>query len=191
MSVRVVTALFALALALLLSPGDGAIARAQTAEPSGTSLSAHTNGEPTTGPHAASNLPRAGGPDIGQPTDLRPTYGAQLRQRSRLTPISASRDGITLTGLVIDETLTRHGREFYTAFHQSWRSPTKQGIYTIVIREQPAPGRGTQVSVWVNDTALYRARLIPGGDVLGDHPVRAVHRTSQYVASGRAALRIF
>jgi curli production assembly/transport component CsgE len=92
---------------------------------------------------------------------------------------------------VIDETLTRHGREFYTAFHQSWRSPTKQGIYTIVIREQPAPGRGTQVSVWVNDTALYRARLIPGGDVLGDHPVRAVHRTSQYVASGRAALRIF
>jgi len=167
MSVRVITVLFAFVIALPVSRGDGAMARAQTAEPSGTFISARIDVEPATGPQTASDLSRTGGPDIVRVTGRFRTYRATLRKRSRLPPTSTSREGITLTGLVIDETRTRHGREFYTAFHQSWRTPMKRSIYTIVIREQPALGRGTQVSVCVNDTVLYRARPIPGGDALG------------------------
>ena len=119
------------------------------------------------------------------------TYEEQLRNRRSLRRSTDDVDPVALTGIVLDETRTQDGRAFYTAFQQIWQPPANSGYYSIQIRESPVPGRGTQVQVYVNDTIIYRARLVPGPHAVGEHPQRAARRTHRYVQSGRANWHIF
>jgi hypothetical protein len=132
---------------------------------------------------------RSGGKDLYEPVPA--TYEEQLRDRRTLRRTTGDFDPVMLTGIVLDETLTQDGRAFYTAFQQIWQAPANGGYYSIQIRESPVPGRGTQVQVYVNDTIIYRARLVPGPNAVGEHPQRAARRTYRYVESGRANWLIY
>lgn len=68
---------------------------------------------------------------------------------------------LELDGLVVDETLTRFGQTFSTAFKQVWQAPEGAQRYTITIQEKMTPGRGTQVDVHVNQEVVYQTRLTP------------------------------
>ncbi|HLT46636.1 MAG TPA: CsgE family curli-type amyloid fiber assembly protein [Rubricoccaceae bacterium] len=68
---------------------------------------------------------------------------------------------LEIDGLVVDETLTKLGRDFYDVFFRAWEPPRDAINFTIGIQEQPAPGIGTIVSVTVNDEVVFQARLQP------------------------------
>lgn len=177
-----------LALGTGLAAGSAA---AQSAGPAASGVKPIDSRTAASGGRANGSLavgdPAADGP-------LPTTYRQQMqrrRQLQRVRPAANGRDAVTLTGLVLDETLTRYGRAFYTAFHQAWDPPAAGGIYAIQIREKPVPGRGTQVRVYINDVVIYQARLVPGPRAVGEHPERAVRRAFRYVRSGRANWEIF
>ena len=62
-------------------------------------------------------------------------------------------------GLVVDETQTKLGHDFYDLFYQKWDSPQLPNDFTIIISEKPIPSLGTQVSIKINDNEIFQNRL--------------------------------
>jgi curli production assembly/transport component CsgE len=74
--------------------------------------------------------------------------------------------GLELNGLVIDETITKIGRDFYELFYSRWEAPSTTVNYSLYVREQPQPGRGTQISVVLNDAELISQAIQPREEVM-------------------------
>lgn len=82
---------------------------------------------------------------------------AQQQQRSALHTSS----DIEIQNLIIDETMTKVGRDFYDVFYREWQAPKGVGEFQIVITERILPRIGTQVSVTVNDLVAYQSFVKP------------------------------
>ena len=63
--------------------------------------------------------------------------------------------GFILQGMVIDETKTKAGTDFYKLFYSAYLTKQIKGNYTIVIKEVIAMGNTTKVSVNVNDQTVF------------------------------------
>lgn len=107
-------------------------------------------------------------PEVPQtvPAEQPITYGAMLRTYRRLHPktdtLSAGLIGAFQTGLVVDETLTRFGRDFYELFYREWEAPAGVVSYTLLVQEQPLPGLSTLITIRLDSEIVYQARLQPG-----------------------------
>ena len=93
-------------------------------------------------------------------------------------------DGLEISGLVIDRTLTRGGREFFATVSQQL-SPLEERPFTIEIRERIAPGRSTFVNLYVDQTLIFQASLDPLPGRIEETAKRAMNRLAQYVARRR------
>lgn len=122
---------------------------------------------------------------------LATTYEDQVRRYQSLRRVGTPTPEMGLRGMVIDESMTRFGRDFYDRFYRYWRTPPKAGFHTVRIVEEPRPGRGTLVQVKVNDDAVYQARLQPGANPVQDRPLQAARRAYAYVQSGKGTLTIY
>ncbi|MBN2595287.1 CsgE family curli-type amyloid fiber assembly protein [Labilibaculum sp.] len=69
-------------------------------------------------------------------------------------------------GLVMDETITKVGRDFYDMFFSVWIAPQKAKNFTITIKEMVLPGLATQIIVLVNDNEVFKQRVQPRYEVL-------------------------
>ncbi len=88
----------------------------------------------------------------------------------------ASDEGLEITGLVLDETKTKGGHDFYDFFTVNWRAV--KGIqYTIHIAEQPDRSRGSFIKVLINEKQVYFRRLNPRTDAIEEAAKLAVQRT--------------
>ena len=71
-----------------------------------------------------------------------------------LSPLTAANE-LEIGGLLLDNTLSRQGREFYRQFSQLWRDlPNSEGI-NVVIREQVIPRSGTKLTLHMNHNLVY------------------------------------
>ncbi len=57
---------------------------------------------------------------------------------------------------MLDETITKLGRDFYELFYGSWQVPPGAKRFTITISEQPSPSLGTIVNVRLGDEFVTR-----------------------------------
>ncbi len=88
----------------------------------------------------------------------------------------AGDEGLEITGLVLDETKTKAGHDFYDFFNINWNSvPGLQ--YTIHVAEQPDLGRGSSIKVLINETQVFFQRLNPRTDAIEIAASNAVKRT--------------
>ena len=111
-------------------------------------------------------------------TSEAPADSADTDAEQRLIPQSYG-----ITGLVVDETRTTIGRDFYDTFYEAWTSPEGSVNYTVVVEEQPVPGRGTRVLVRLNDEVAFDTRLQPGYDRIREAALAAVGYTRRALAS--------
>ena len=88
-----------------------------------------------------------------------------------------------LNGLVVDETITKVGRDFYEVFYRQWEAPASEMSYTIFIKELPAPGRGSQVLVYMDDTELFNQAVQPRYEVIEELAAYSVQLVTHYVAN--------
>lgn len=88
---------------------------------------------------------------------------------------------LTINGLIVDETVTKVGRDFYELFYSRWQAPASKQVYMIFVREQPQPGMGSRVSVYLNDTELFVQPLQPRYDIIEAYAEYAVRLVRQYV----------
>ncbi|MCC5925874.1 MAG: LysM peptidoglycan-binding domain-containing protein [Bacteroidetes bacterium] len=82
-----------------------------------------------------------------------------------------------LDGMLLDETITKIGRDFYDVFYANWQAPSNASNFSITISEQPSPNLGTVVSIQVNERLVYRNRLQPRFEEIEQAGIEAVRHT--------------
>ena len=90
-------------------------------------------------------------------------------------------EGLEIDGLLVDETRTKMGRDFYELFYASWTAPEGAIGFTLVVREQPMPQMGTRVLVEINDQVVYHAQLQPRYEMIEEHAEEAINYATYYL----------
>jgi len=93
--------------------------------------------------------------------------------------------------MVIDETRSTQGRDFYNIFYRNWQAPEGAMNYTVYVREQPGRGRGSVVEVRVNDEIAFRAQLQPRYNVIEQTAHQAVRYTQQFMQRVDVSRKIY
>jgi|GEM_PF-4112321 len=93
--------------------------------------------------------------------------------------------------LVIDETRSIQGRDFYNIFYRNWEAPEGAMNYTVYVREQPGRGQGSVVEVRVNDEIAFRTQLQPRYEVVEEAAHQAVQFTQRFMQRGDVSRRIY
>jgi len=86
-----------------------------------------------------------------------------------------------IDGLVVDQTITKVGRDFYDLFFSSWEAPKNSKNYTITIKEMVLPGLATQITVMVNDNEVFKQRVQPRYEILEQMTNYASQQTKRYL----------
>ncbi|WP_257294869.1 curli production assembly/transport protein CsgE [Endozoicomonas sp. YOMI1] len=68
---------------------------------------------------------------------------------------------VSLSGLLINQTLTPQGRRFYKTFSKEWRLLTPRDEFNIILKELPDPARSSQIKIIWNRQTLYNTFLGP------------------------------
>lgn len=88
-------------------------------------------------------------------------------------------DGLQgITGLLLDETRSPVGREFYDRFAASWDPPLGLTA-SVVITELADPRFGSQITVRIQETVVYRRFMSPRLSAVEEAVEQAVTRTHQ------------
>ena len=86
-----------------------------------------------------------------------------------------------ISGLIIEETMTKIGYEFYEYFFLLWEAP-EVGVkdYNIFINERASPLWGSWVRVNVDGTTVWNRVLRPRSEEIEDAVKQAIEATKQY-----------
>ncbi|WKN42130.1 CsgE family curli-type amyloid fiber assembly protein [Tunicatimonas pelagia] len=90
-------------------------------------------------------------------------------------------EGVEINGLVVDETVTKVGRDFYELFYQQWNAPISTINYSLFIRERPMNGLGSQIAIYINETEIFAQAVQPRHEVVESLAHYAVSLANQYV----------
>lgn len=111
------------------------------------------------------------------------SFGMLAQQQDTTDP------SLMINGLIVDETVTKVGRDFYELFYSQWQAPSSKQSYLIFVREQPQPGMGSRVSVFLNDTELFAQPLQPRYELIEAYAEYAVRLVRQYMADYQRMVR--
>lgn len=84
-------------------------------------------------------------------------------------------------GMVLDETRSKTGRDFYNAFYAAWSNPDGVTNYIIRISEKPGPGMGHIVFIEIDYDEVFELRLRPGDHRMKQAGDVAVARARDYL----------
>jgi len=90
---------------------------------------------------------------------------------------------IELDGLLVDDTKTKMGKDFYDLFYSSWVAPQGAKNYTITVSERPFRLSSTQIVVSINENTVYQAILQPRQDIVEGLSLEAISNTQSYLAN--------
>ena len=90
-------------------------------------------------------------------------------------------DGFVLDGLVIENTITKAGKDFYRFYYNEYFNKQVKTPYDILIEEVPGRGRFTRVSVKVADQLVWQFFAQPRKDILKKNASIALSRSIAYL----------
>jgi curli production assembly/transport component CsgE len=93
---------------------------------------------------------------------------------------------IEIGNLVLDQTLTKIGHDFYALFYGQWDPPPGLSEFTVIIREKPGRGTSTLVSIEINDNALVELPLSPNYEALEEAAAYSLTLATDYLATARS-----
>ncbi len=68
---------------------------------------------------------------------------------------------IEIDGLIIDQTQTKIGRDFYDYFYANWEAPLFVKNYNIYVKERPLPKMGSWIFIEAHEQQVFRQVLRP------------------------------
>lgn len=86
-----------------------------------------------------------------------------------------------LNGMVLDETRSKTGRDFYELFYSRWIAMDKGSSATIQVSERFYPGSGSVISIEIDGSESFSFRLRPGNDMIHQSVNSALSRISEYL----------
>ena len=93
------------------------------------------------------------------------------------------RQSAALKNLVMDNTLSKMGQDFYEHFYEQWDPPETDRHFTVYIEEKPSPGMGNMVMIKINYDKVFQSRLTPRQDMIKKIAQQAVNRSENYIAN--------
>lgn len=87
---------------------------------------------------------------------------------------------LEIDGLIIDETRTRIGRDFYEKLYTLWNAPLGISDYSIFVEEQPPRGRSAAIRVNVNEKLVSFHHLQPREEVIEEAAKLAIARINKH-----------
>lgn len=88
---------------------------------------------------------------------------------------------LELDGIILDETISKIGHDFYKYFYDYWSPPEGVSNFTIVIDEKLMPGIGNLVIVKINDDEIFQNRMTPRDYVIESLAKYAINQSRQYL----------
>lgn len=95
-------------------------------------------------------------------------------------------DNLEVENFIVDETISKIGKDFYDLFYIRWNEQVKGGSYSIVISEKALPQRGTQINIKVNDTDVYQSFVQPRYDVIEQSVDQGIYMVFNYLQNYQA-----
>ena len=99
-----------------------------------------------------------------------------------LTSTVWAQSEVEIEGLIIDQTRSKMGRDFYQEFVTSWEDPPGVKAYNIVIGEQNDPRLGNWIVLEIGDS-VYRALLKPRAEDISQAASEAIAATRDYLVN--------
>lgn len=96
---------------------------------------------------------------------------------------------IEIDGLVIDETKTKNGRDFFDFFFRDWEAPVNAKNFTIFIYEKPNRFNSTLIEVQINETLVYQSFLQPRLDIIEALALESIGITQMYLVNYEALMK--
>jgi curli production assembly/transport component CsgE len=96
---------------------------------------------------------------------------------------------LEIDGMLIDETKTKGGRDFFEQFYMKWESPPNAKNFTIFVSESPYRLTVTQIEVKLNETLVFRSFLQPRAEIIEEYAEYAVAQTRMYLVNYEALMR--
>ncbi|WP_025821060.1 curli production assembly/transport protein CsgE [Shewanella marina] len=101
-------------------------------------------------------------------------------------PLQAQDHDIEISGLVIDRTLTRFGKDFNFYYASYWRDlPFTQG-FNVTLIEQVFPQAGTSLTLLINDIQIYKTYFGRRASPIKERAEQAILLTIDHIANTRA-----
>ena len=94
--------------------------------------------------------------------------------------------GGLLKGIVIEDTKTKPGRDFYNLFSSDYRNKNINGEKIVTIKETLAIANNTKIEVLVGDVKILEFIVRPQGNFLQTLSDEAIRRTNSYFDNLRA-----
>jgi len=118
------------------------------------------------------------------PESLKKLFDQVIKQPSKTNDYE-----IEIDGLLVDDTKTKTGKEFYDLFYNGWEAPSGAKNYSITISEKPFRLTSTLIVVSINDTPVYQSVLQPRQDIVEGLSVDAIMTTQSYLANYEEIMR--
>ncbi|SHF00226.1 curli production assembly/transport component CsgE [Bacteroides luti] len=96
---------------------------------------------------------------------------------------------LEIDGLLVDDTKTKAGKDFYDLFYSSWEAPPEAKNYTITVSEKPFRLSNTIIAVSINENLVYQAILQPRQDILEAMTSQAISTTQEYLVNYQEIMR--
>lgn len=104
-------------------------------------------------------------------------------------PQKSTEPEIEIDGLLVDDTKTKTGKDFYDLFYGNWVAPSGAKNFTITISEKPFRLTSTLIVVSINDTPVYQSVLQPRQDIVEGLSQDAISTTQNYLANYEEIMR--
>lgn len=115
-------------------------------------------------------------PEVKKPPPPTPVIAKRALPRP-----GVSNDAIEIDGLILDETRSKIGRDFYETFYNRWTPPMGAKDFSIIIKELPPRGIGARVSIHVNDNLVLFRFLQPRGEVVEQEANISISYVKRYL----------
>lgn len=102
------------------------------------------------------------------------------------SPITLADNDIEISGLVIDRTLTRFGKDFGFYYSSYWRELSFTQGFNVTLYETVFPQAGTVLSLEVNGTRIYTTHFGRRANPVKESAEQAILITIDYLAQVRA-----
>ena len=90
---------------------------------------------------------------------------------------------IEIDGLLVDDTKTKAGKDFYDLFYNNWEAPTAAKNYTITVSEKPFRLNNTMIAISINENLIYQAILQPRQDAIEAQTSEAIYMAQDYLTN--------
>jgi len=117
----------------------------------------------------------------------------QEQEKSQDISVEA-KDGLELRGIIVEDTKTKPGRDFYKLFYSLYTKNNINGNQAVKIKEVLALGRNTKIEVIVGDDMVFSFFLRPSMEYLAkinDYAIIKVHKYFKSLENESKTIKIY